>query len=116
MKPETMRKRLLDCPDQFSQVKGSKVYFWACSTNVGSCKSDVKQRCLTMLHTTKVQVKIAGSQRGIQLLQCITCYKGIVSSKSDGKEPARIAAYANGTPGPTVTKEADGCGRSLFIG
>ena len=33
----------------------------------------------------------AGSQRGVQLLQCITDYKGVVSSQSDGQEPAGFA-------------------------
>ena len=41
-----------------------------------------------MQYTTKVQQKIAVSQRGVQLLQCITDYKGVVSSQADGKGPA----------------------------
>ncbi len=44
-----------------------------------------------MHHTTKVQKKNAGSQREVQLLQCITDYKGVVSSQSDGKEPPGFA-------------------------
>ena len=31
--------------------------------------------------------KNAGSQRGVQLLQCITDYTGVFNSQSDGQEP-----------------------------
>ena len=63
------------------------MYCGTCYTNVGSSKSDVRQYCKRMHHTTKVHQKIAGSQRGVQLLQSITDYKVVVSSQSDGKEP-----------------------------
>ena len=46
-----------------------------------------------MQHTKKVREKIAGSQRGVQLLQCNTDYKGVVSSQSDGQEPAGFALF-----------------------
>ena len=64
-----------------------------CCRNVGSCKSDVRQHCKTIHHTRKVWGKIAGSQRlwGVQLLQCITDYKGVVSSQTDGQEPDGFA-------------------------
>ena len=44
-----------------------------------------------MQHTRNVQKKIAGTQRGVQLLKCITDYKGVVSSQADGQEPAGFA-------------------------
>jgi hypothetical protein len=47
-----------------------------------------------MYHTRKLRETIAGSQRGVQLLQCITDYKDVVSSQTDGQEPA---AFALGT-------------------
>ena len=62
-----------------------------CCRNVGSCKSDARQHCQTMQHTTKVQEEIAGSQSGVQLLQCITDCKNVVSSQADGQEPAGFA-------------------------
>jgi hypothetical protein len=37
-----------------------------------------------MQHTRKLRETITGSQRGVQLLQCITDYKGVVSSHTDG--------------------------------
>ena len=40
----------------------------------------LSQHCKTIHHTTKVQEEIAGSQRGVQLLQCITDYKGVFRS------------------------------------
>ena len=75
VKPDTLKKCLLDFPDQFLLVQGDQVYCGTCITNVGSCKSDVRQHCKTMQYTTKVQQKIAVSQRGVQLLQCITDYR-----------------------------------------
>ena len=62
-------------------------------TNVGSSKSDVKKHCKTMQHTRNVQEKIvgllSGSQRGVQLLQCITdCNLSVVNSQTDEQEPA----------------------------
>ncbi len=54
-----------------------------------------RQHCRTMQHTKKVRGKIAGSQRGVPLLQCITDYKDVVSSQADGQvdgqEPAGFA-------------------------
>ena len=38
-----------------------------------------------------MQEEIAGSQSGVQLLQCITDFKGVVSSQEDGQEPAGLA-------------------------
>jgi hypothetical protein len=45
------------------------------------------QHSKTTQHTTKVQQKISGSLRGVQLLQCITEYKGVVRSQAGGQEP-----------------------------
>ena len=67
------------------------MYCVTCSTNVGSSKSDVTQHSKTMQHTRKMQQKIAGSLRGVQLLQCITEYKGVVRSQAGGEEPVRFA-------------------------
>ena len=44
-----------------------------------------------MQDTTKVQEEIAGSQSGVQLLQCITDCKNVVSSQVDGEEPPGFA-------------------------
>ena len=68
VKPDTLKKRLLDFPDQFLLVQGGQLYCGACNTNVGSCNSDARQHCKTMHHTTKVHKKIVVSQRGVQLL------------------------------------------------
>ena len=38
-----------------------------------------------------MQGKIAGSQNGVQLLQCMTDYKDVVSSQEDRQEPAGFA-------------------------
>ena len=65
VKTDTLKKRLLDFPGQFLLVQGDRLYCGACSTNVGSCKSDTRHHCKTIHHTTKVQHKIAGSQRYI---------------------------------------------------
>jgi len=88
VKPETMKQRLMDFPNQFLQVLGGQLYCGVCCTNVGSSKSDARQHCNTMQHTKNVQKKIAGTQRRVQLLKCITDYKGVVSSQADGQEPA----------------------------
>ena len=93
VKTETMKQSLLDFPDQFLQVQGGQLYCGVCCTNVGSCKSDVRQHCKTIQHTRNVYGKIAGSQRGVQLLQCNTDYKGVVSSQSDGQEPPGFALF-----------------------
>ena len=91
MKPDTLEKRVLEFPDQFLQVQGGQLYCVACSTNVGSSKSDVTQYSKTEQHTRKVQQKIAGSLRGVQLLQCITEYKGVVRSQTGGQEHVGFA-------------------------
>ena len=44
----------------------------------------MSQHCKTIQHTTKVQEEIAGSQRGVQLLQCITDYKVVVTGRWTG--------------------------------
>ena len=44
-----------------------------------------------MQHTRNVQKKIAGTQSGVQLLKCITDYKGVITSQADGQEPAGFA-------------------------
>jgi hypothetical protein len=36
VKPDTLKQRLLDFPDQFFQVQGGQLYCGACCTNVGS--------------------------------------------------------------------------------
>ncbi len=60
---KTSKKRL------FSKFCGnSEDVREVCCRNVGSCKSDVRQHCQTM---------------GVQLLQCITDYKRVVSSQTD---------------------------------
>ena len=86
-----MKQRLMDFPNQFLQVLGGQLYCGACCTNVGSCKSDARQYCNTMQHTRNVQKKIAGTQRGVQLLKCITDYKGVITSQADGQEPDGFA-------------------------
>jgi hypothetical protein len=91
VKPDTLKKRVLEFPDYFLQVQGGQLYCAACSTNVGSSKSDVTQHSKTTQHTTKVQQKIAGSLREVQLLQCITEYKGVVRSQAGGQEPVGFA-------------------------
>ena len=68
-------------------MQGGQLYCAACCTNVSSSKSDVTQHSKTTQHTTKVQQKISGSLRGVQLLQCITEYKGVVRSQAGGQEP-----------------------------
>ena len=95
VKPETMKQRLMDFPNQFLQVLGGQLYCGACSTNVGSSKSDAWQHCNTMQHTKNVQRKIAGTLRGVQLLKCIADYKGVVSSQADGQEPAGFALVSS---------------------
>jgi hypothetical protein len=42
-----------------------------CYRNVGSCKSDARQHCKTIQDTRKLWETIAGSRRGVHLLQCI---------------------------------------------
>jgi hypothetical protein len=44
-----------------------------------------------MQDTRNVQKKIAGTQRGVQLLKCITDYKGVITSQADGQEPDGFA-------------------------
>ena len=41
LSPKTLKKRLLDFPDQFLQVQGDQLYCGTCCTNVGSSKSHV---------------------------------------------------------------------------
>ena len=55
VKPETLKKRVLQFPDQFLQAEGGQMHCVACCTNVGSSKSDVTQHLKTMQHTRKVQ-------------------------------------------------------------
>jgi hypothetical protein len=43
------------------------------------------------LRFTERSTTIIGSQGGVQLLQCITDYKGVVSSQADGEEPVGFA-------------------------
>ena len=62
VKPDTLKKRVLEFPDQFLQVQGGHLYCVVCSTNVGSSKSDVTQHLKTIQHTRKVQQKNAGSR------------------------------------------------------
>jgi hypothetical protein len=66
VKSDTLKKRLLDFPDQFLLVQGDHLYCGTYYTNVGSYKSDVRQHCNTIQYTTMVQHKIAGSQRRVQ--------------------------------------------------
>ncbi len=68
--PETMKQRLMDFPNQFLQVLGGQLYCGSYYTNVGSCKSDVRQHCNTMQYTRNVQKKI---------------------SQADGQEPTGFA-------------------------
>jgi hypothetical protein len=56
VKPETLKKRLLDFADQFLQVQGGQLYCGACCTNVGSSKSDARQHCKTMFSLIAVNV------------------------------------------------------------
>ena len=90
VKSKTLKKRLMDFSDQFLQVQRGHLYCGAWYTKVGSCKSDPRQHCKTMQHTTKVHQKTAGSQTGVQLLQCITDYNDVVRSQTDGQEPAGL--------------------------
>ena len=82
---------MLQFPDRFLEVQGGHLYCAACSTNVGSSKSDVTQHSKTMQHTRKMQQKNSGSLRGVQLLQCITEYEGVVLSQTVGQEPVGFA-------------------------
>jgi hypothetical protein len=51
----------------------------------------VTQHSKTAQHTRKVQQKIAGSLRGVKLLQCIAEYRGVVRSQAGGQEPVGFA-------------------------
>jgi hypothetical protein len=51
----------------------------------------VKQCIIPELRFTERSTTIIGSQGGVQLLQCITDYKGVVSSQTDGEEPVGFA-------------------------
>ena len=51
----------------------------------------VKQCSIPELRFTERSTTIIGSQGGVQLLQCITDYKGVVSSQTDGEEPVGFA-------------------------
>jgi len=58
VKPETLKKSLLDFPDLFLQVHGGHMYCVVSYRNVGSCKSDVRHHCKTIQHTRKVYQKL----------------------------------------------------------
>ena len=73
VKPDTLKKRLLDFPGQFFQVQGRQLYCGACCTNVGSCKSDASQHCKPMQHTTKVQLLFLRQFRSFVQNFCKRC-------------------------------------------
>ncbi len=68
MQPDTLKKRVLQFPDQFLQVHGGQLYCVTSYTNVGSSKSDVTQDSKAIQDTRKVQEKNPGSLRGVQLM------------------------------------------------
>ena len=54
VKPETMKQRVMEFPNELLQVSGGQLYCVACSRNIGSCKDVVRQHCNTTQHTSNI--------------------------------------------------------------
>ena len=74
-------------PGQFLSIVSNQLWCGACHTNVGSAKYAVQQHTEGKKHLPKVHSKIAGSERGPKIIECIAAYKDSVKESTDGQEP-----------------------------
>jgi hypothetical protein len=78
VKGTALTKRPQEFPGHFLSVVSGQVYCGACHTNIGSAKTAVRQHTEGKEHIQKVHSKVAGSDRGTKILECITAYKVMV--------------------------------------
>jgi hypothetical protein len=74
-------------PGHFLSMVTGQLWCGACYTNVASAKCAVKQHTKGKEHLKKVHSKIAGSERGPKIIECIAAYTDNVKESTDGKEP-----------------------------
>ena len=87
VKGTTLSKRPQEFPGHFLSIVSGQVYCGACHTNIGSAKTAVRQHTEGKEHIQKVHSKVAGSDRGTKILECITAYKVMVKDSTGGQEP-----------------------------
>jgi hypothetical protein len=87
VKGTALTKRPQEFPGHFLSVVSGQLYCGVCHTNIGSAKTAVRQHTEGKEHIQKVHSKVAGSDRGTEILECITAYKVMVIDSTGGQEP-----------------------------